>query len=429
MIDVMERLEQLERQVRRQRLMLIAGGIAGGAALLTGFAAGPADLIETKAIRIVDAAGTPRILIGAPAPSDGRVRKDGQTASVVVLGPDGQDRVVLGEAPNPRLDGKSYPRVAASYGLVISDKNGSERGAVNYLDNGRGVIALDRPGGDAVSMIVNEQSGFAGFTVNYANPLGNMRKAGGSAPRATRPGCRCRIARRASARACRAWGPWHRRWSAALPEHRQHLDRIAAPTPRQLVRDARLGAAEPPARYARGRSRRAAWAARRDDRRGQDVGRVPADPGRADRIPDRGLAHPLRLAAQGAGGRRAAQSADPGRGDGPRHPHRDAHRRHLERPQGAPARPPAANPADHARIAQPAPVLSRQFPDVRGAEDDRGRRSARLRDGQARRPALVVHGAAAAARAGAAAAWRCRRRSPMPTAIAPGSRPMAISTK
>ena len=176
MIDVMERLEQLERQVRRQRLMLIAGGIAGAAALLTGFAAGPADLNETKAIRIIDAAGTPRILIGAPAPSDGRVRKDGQTASVVVLGPDGQDRVVLGEAPNPRLDGKSYPRVAASYGLVISDKNGSERGAVNYLDNGRGVIALDRPGGDAVSMIVNEQSGFAGFTVNYANPLGKYEE-------------------------------------------------------------------------------------------------------------------------------------------------------------------------------------------------------------------------------------------------------------
>ena len=176
MMEMTERLERLERQVRQQRMMLIAAGIAGAAVLLTGFAAGPPDTIEAKAIRIVDAGGKPRILIGAPPPSDGRVRKDGQTASIVVLGPDGQDRVVMGEAPNPRLDGKSYPRVAAAYGLIISDNNGSERGAVNYLDNGRGVIALDRPGGDAVSMIVNEQSGFAGFTVNYANPLGKYEE-------------------------------------------------------------------------------------------------------------------------------------------------------------------------------------------------------------------------------------------------------------
>ena len=176
MIEMTERLERLERQVHQQRMMLIAAGIAGAAVLLTGFAAGTPDTIEAKAIRIVDATGKPRILIGAPPPSDGRVRKDGQTASIVVLGPDGQDRVVMGEAPNPRLDGKSYPRVAAAYGLIISDRNGSERGAVNYLDNGRGVIALDRPGGDAVSMIVNERSGFAGFTVNYANPLGKYEE-------------------------------------------------------------------------------------------------------------------------------------------------------------------------------------------------------------------------------------------------------------
>ena len=78
----------------------------------------------------------------------------------------------VGEAPDPRLDGKSYPRVAAAYGLVLHDAKGSERGAVQYLDNGRGVMALDHPGGDAVALIANEKSGFSGLTVNYGNPIG-----------------------------------------------------------------------------------------------------------------------------------------------------------------------------------------------------------------------------------------------------------------
>ena len=71
---------------------------------------------------------------------------------------------------------------------------------------------------------------------------------------------------------------------------------------------------------------------------------------RADRRP----AHALHLAAEGAGGRRAAQPADPDRGDGAADPGRDPHRRHALRPQGAAAGAAAADPADHARIAEPA---------------------------------------------------------------------------
>ena len=47
-------------------------------------------------------------------------------------------------------------------------------------------------------------------------------------------------------------------------------------------------------------------------------------------------------------------------------PGRNAQRRHAIRPQGAPARASAADPADHARIAQPAAELSRQRDPVRG---------------------------------------------------------------
>ena len=108
------------------------------------------------------------------------------------------------------------------------------------------------------------------------------------------------------------------------------------------------------------RAGRHALAGRRD-RRGQDAGRLPADHLRPDREPGRGPSHPLRLAAEGAGGRRPAQPARPDRGDGPSDPRRDAHRRHAVRPQGAPAGPPAADPADHAGIAEPAAELSRQL--------------------------------------------------------------------
>lgn len=172
MNDAEVRITRLERQVGRQRVMLIATGVVGAGLLVAGFAKEPPDMIETKAIRIVDAAGKPRILIGAPTPQDGRIRTDGQTASLVVLGPDGKDRVILGEAPNPHLGGRTFPRVAAAYGLTIHNKDGDERGAFTYLDNGRAVAALDRPGGDAVAMVTNEQTGFAGLTVNYENPLG-----------------------------------------------------------------------------------------------------------------------------------------------------------------------------------------------------------------------------------------------------------------
>jgi hypothetical protein len=167
-----QRLDRLERTVRRQRLVLGAVGLGGAAALLMALAPASPGTIEAQAIRIVDASGKPRILIGAPPSADGRQRKDAQTASIVVLGPDGSDRLVLGEAPAAFVGGKAYPRIASSYGLVIHDAKGNERGAFGFLDNGRAVLSLDRPGGDAVLLTANDKTGFAGLVVNYQNPLG-----------------------------------------------------------------------------------------------------------------------------------------------------------------------------------------------------------------------------------------------------------------
>ncbi|RPD45636.1 hypothetical protein DNI29_15860 [Hymenobacter sediminis] len=133
------------------------------------------EYLHVRGITITDAAGKPRILIGAPNETTGRQRKDAPTASLVVLGPDGQDRVILGVAPDPVLQGKAYPRIAASYGLTMHDKTGQERSGMSFLDNGRGVIALDRQNQDAVEMIVNDKTGIAGLTMSYERPFGQYR--------------------------------------------------------------------------------------------------------------------------------------------------------------------------------------------------------------------------------------------------------------
>ena len=114
-------------------------------------------------------------------------------------------------------------------------------------------------------------------------------------------------------------------------------------------------------------------------------------------------AHALRLAAQGAGARRAAQPRHPGRGDRPADPDRDPQRRHAVGPQEAPARPPAARAADHAREPVAAAQLSRQLRAVRRAQARGDRRGPRLRHRQARRPAGARAGPAAGDRAGHAA--------------------------
>lgn len=175
--ELLGRIQRLESQLKRQRR-------AGGATLLltilaiaTGFVASNSAYLRVRGITVVDETGKARILIGAPTDNYGRTRKDAATASLVVLGPNGQDRLTLGENPNPRINGKTYPRIAASYGLTIHDVSGQERGGVAFLDNGRGVIALDRPNQDAVELIVNDKTGFAGLTMNFERPFGQYKEA------------------------------------------------------------------------------------------------------------------------------------------------------------------------------------------------------------------------------------------------------------
>ena len=155
------------RQSLRKTQALAAGTLAVLAlTLLMGSARGP-QILRAKGVVIVDEQGRERILLGAPTPSStDRKRKDAQTESLVFLGADGADRVIVGQTPDPYIKGRTSQRIAQNWGLIFSEPSGNERGGMGFLGTGRASMALDRPNGDAVGMMVDDQMNFAGMGVN-----------------------------------------------------------------------------------------------------------------------------------------------------------------------------------------------------------------------------------------------------------------------
>jgi hypothetical protein len=101
-----------------------------------------------------------------------RRRQDTQTSAIIFLDENGNDRLTLGEAPNPQVDGKVLRRIAPHFGVVVHDATGDERGAYGYLANGRVVVTLDRPGTEAWAAIVNDQTGVARMVFGYPASAG-----------------------------------------------------------------------------------------------------------------------------------------------------------------------------------------------------------------------------------------------------------------
>jgi hypothetical protein len=196
--DLEERLQQLEKKVRRARLTLVVGA---GALILASCmaiarpdaaAAGSAQpdnasIIRARGIIIEDAAGRPRILLGAPAPTvSGRDRQDALTG-LVYIDESGADRVTLGAAPDPMTARGVVRRRTGSAGILIHDREGIERGGYGVLDDGMALLTLDWPkSGEGVALMSNNQ--FSGMSLyNYTDPptypqaamLGVTREGGG----------------------------------------------------------------------------------------------------------------------------------------------------------------------------------------------------------------------------------------------------------
>ena len=135
-------------------------------------AASGTRVLRARGLIIEDSHGRARVLLGSPLPSASeRIRKDASTTSMVFLDEQGHDRLTLGEEPEPQIAGKvsqSMHRIAPGVGVVIHDGNGDERGTYGWLENGRALITLDRPGLDAWAAVVDDKTGFAGMRVEYA---------------------------------------------------------------------------------------------------------------------------------------------------------------------------------------------------------------------------------------------------------------------
>ncbi len=177
--SVTERLSALEAQLVRLRvvsalLALLFVSTAAWAVLATPVSAQDSSgVLRARGLVIEDAKGRARVVMGAPFPTvPDRRRQDTATAAMIFLDENGNDRLTLGEAPNPQVDGKVLHRIAPHFGVVIHDAKGDERGAYGFLANGRVVVTLDRPGTEAWAAVVNDQTGVARMVLGYPDSAG-----------------------------------------------------------------------------------------------------------------------------------------------------------------------------------------------------------------------------------------------------------------
>jgi hypothetical protein len=162
-----QEIQDLRKTVRTLSTLVAALLLTAAACFLLGATKGP-QILRLKGLVIVDDQGRDRILLGAPTPeSPNRTRKDALTESLVFLGDNGADRVIIGQTPDPSIAGQTSKRIAEGWGSLYLDPNGNERAGMGFLGNGRAAVVLDRPNGDALGMMVDDQTNYAGMLINY----------------------------------------------------------------------------------------------------------------------------------------------------------------------------------------------------------------------------------------------------------------------
>lgn len=168
-------IRHLQRQLAWSRGIAVVALLGVIALAIAWFVSGRGHqdrILRAQGIVIADAQGHDKILIGAPAiAASGQTKKYGQSNSIAFVGASNTFRLFLGQAPEPVVEGKTAQRIGDGeiYGITIYDTHGNERGGMGYIGGAdRAVIALDRPAMDAIGMMVDDKTGFAGLMVNYA---------------------------------------------------------------------------------------------------------------------------------------------------------------------------------------------------------------------------------------------------------------------
>ena len=124
--------------------------------------------LRLKSLILEDEQGHARIIMGAPFPKvSERTRSDNATQAIVFLDEKGHDRLTLGQSPDPQVGGRVFHRIAQSFGVLIHDDRGDERGSYGWLTNGRALITLDRPGAEAWVAVVNDRTGEADMSLSF----------------------------------------------------------------------------------------------------------------------------------------------------------------------------------------------------------------------------------------------------------------------
>ena len=166
--DAIHELREEVKSLRKQTRILQCCLVAITGAFLIAASPRTVDVIRARELVIEDGAGHQRIVLGnaEPSSSSGATRS---SATLVFKSESGQDRVLLGQEPDPNINGKLYQRVAPGWGMLINAPNGTERGGISYLDGRGASIAIDRPTGDALGMMVDEKSGLSALVLNYDN--------------------------------------------------------------------------------------------------------------------------------------------------------------------------------------------------------------------------------------------------------------------
>ncbi len=190
-MDLERRMQSAELKIRYLHILCITQfvvllGMAASLLLTCSVRAQKSpDVLHAHALIIEDTSGRPRILLGAPFPRvTGRKRQDEGSAAILFLDEKGADRLLIGEGIGAQIKGNIYSEQhravkGTAYGVTIMDGDGNERGGFGFtaspLGGGRGVIALDRPTGDAWGAFVDDKSSWVGMTFNYPMSLGDYQ--------------------------------------------------------------------------------------------------------------------------------------------------------------------------------------------------------------------------------------------------------------
>jgi len=128
-------------------------------------------VLRVHGIVIEDEQGHPRVLLGAPTPSVSNRNRREPVNGIVLLGPNGADRIVISyPGLEPQIIGKVEKRSisVASAGFIINDAEGNERVGLGASDDGmRVALGMDYSDRDAVGLLVSPNfSGFIAFARN-----------------------------------------------------------------------------------------------------------------------------------------------------------------------------------------------------------------------------------------------------------------------